>query len=591
MLRNKKGNFGLALLLGLIFALVPVSFVQAAEITFTGYTAETAYSTPISIGNITTVGGKASIKVDNLPVGAIVKVYDQSSGGKLLGSSTVKTGTSATVSLSSLSSNVYVSVTLESVRSEISIGQSTKLTDLNTVVKNNAGISDTVTVTGVSVGDIVKVYDALTEGQVLGTATVAKAKDVAVVSIKQLGTTAGSIYVSLKTLGSTESERSAINYDEELVTDALIIGSSIAVNNAGVSDTVTVTGLSAGDVVKVYDASTEGQVLGTATVAKAKDVAVVSIKQLGPEAGSIYVSLKKVGENEATTRLKTDYIAEPQTYELADHNIDIKNNAGVADTVTVTDLTSGDIVKVYDSPAKTILLGKATVAKGKTEAVASIKQLGIASGNVSVTVTSPGERESETYEKGYLKEEQTEPLEVGQINVINNSGTADKVTVTGLEVGDIVKVYDAAGTKLLGKATVAKDKTEAVISISQLGTAIGTVKVSVTSIGMRESDPVAKGYDEEDQSSSPNLSDISIANSLTANDKVTVAGLAVGDIVKVYKTSTGGILWGKATVASGETQAEVTIRQLGSGAGTVWVTVTSSGKLESSRTEQTYLAE
>ncbi|MHB8073747.1 hypothetical protein [Desulfosporosinus fructosivorans] len=590
MLKNKKGNFGLALLLGLIFALVPVSVAQAAAITFTGYTAETAYVTPISIGDLTTVGGKASITVDNLPVGAIVKVYDQSSGGKLLGSSTVKTGTSATVSLSGLNSNVYVSVTLESVRSEISVGPST-LIDANVVAKNNAGISDTVTVTGVAVGDIVKVYDSATEGQVLGTATVAKAKDVAVVSIKQLGTTAGSLYVSLKTLGKTESIRSKIDYDKELVTDELPAGSSIAVNNAGVSDTVTVTGVSVGDVVKVYDASTEGQVLGTATVAKDKDVAVVSIKQLGPEAGSIYVSLKKVGENEATTRLKTDYIAEPQTYELADHNIVIKNNAGVADTVTVTDLTSGDIIKVYNTPAKTILLGKATVAKGKTEAIASIKQLGIASGNVSVTVTSPGERESETFEKGYLKEDQTEPLEVDQIDVINNSGTADKVTVTGLEVGDIVIVYDASGTKLLGKATVAKDKTEAVVSISQLGTAIGTVKVSVTSIGKRESLLVEESYVAEVQSSSPNLSDISIANNLTANDKVTVAGLAGGDIVKVYKTSTGGILWGKATVASGVTQAEVAIRQLGSGAGEVWVTVTSPGTLESSRIKQTYLAE
>ena len=493
MLKNKRKNFILSVLLGLVFALVPVSFVQAAT------TLPLLDSDNISMVNIE---GKPSIEVTGLPVGAIVKVYDQDSGGKLLGSATVKTGqTSAIVSLSNLNSDVYVSVTLESAKSKISVAQ-TVLTQGITVI-NNAGIADTVTVTDLEVGDIVKVYDQVGT-KLLGNATVAKGKTEAIVSITQLGTSTGSVNVTLTSIGEKESNKCVKTYDAEVGTGVLDSGSITVINNAGIADTITVTNLEVGDVVKVYNAATLGKLLGTATVAKGKTEAVVSIPQLGTVSGTVYVTLKSVGKKESERSSGISYEAEPQTYALADHNITIINNAGLADTVTVADdgvisvLEVGDIVKVYNAATAGKLLGTATAVKGKTEAVvavASIQQLGTGNGTVWVTVTSKGNRESDRCSQIYIAEGQSIAPEDANITVANNTGINDRVTVTGLIAGDIVKVYDdGTAGNLLGKSTVAKDKTEAVVIIRQLGTGAGNVWVTVTSIGKLESVRVVQVY-------------------------------------------------------------------------------------------------
>ena len=73
MLKNIRRNFILSALLGLLFALVPVSLAQAAE-------ASKVTDADVSLENI---AGKPSVIVKNLPVGAMVKLYDQN--GKLLG--------------------------------------------------------------------------------------------------------------------------------------------------------------------------------------------------------------------------------------------------------------------------------------------------------------------------------------------------------------------------------------------------------------------------------------------------------------------------------------------------------------------------
>jgi len=489
LLKNISKDLLLTVFLSLVFALVPVGLAQAATALPVG--------TQISTGN---VAGKPSVTVSGLTVGMIVKVYDASSGGKLLGSATVKTGTSVIVSLSSLKDPLFVSVTMESDRQSIEVSKTDTLLPAEVGVINNAGIADTVTVTGV-------------------------------------------------------------------------------------------TGLLEGDVVKVYDTNdASAKLLGTSKVLQ--DKAVVSIKQLpDPSSGGVvFVTLTKSGKTESS-RFGKDYSGEPQTAALVTRNITIKNNAGVADTVTVTGLTAGDIIKVYganDLSAKP--LGTATVAKEKTEAVVSIKQLGTGVGLAYVTVTSIGERESDPLASSYDIEPKTVISWVtDQIVVVNNSGTADTVTVTGLVAGDIVKVYK--GTILLSTSVVKVNS--AVVSISQLGTGSGTVNVSVTRKEMQESALEPVDYDAEVQSSPPVDADITVVNNVQASsdDTVTVTGLVAGDIIKVYKTSAGGLLWGKATVASGSTEAKLTIRQLGTGAGSVWVTVTSAGKLESTRIEQSYLVE
>lgn len=74
-------------------------------------------------------------------------------------------------------------------------------------------------------------------------------------------------------------------------------------------------------------------------------------------------------------------------------------------------------------------------------------------------------------------------------------------------------------------------------------------------------------------------------------DAITVSGLQPGDVVNVYDSEAGGSKLGTTVTAAGQSVAIVTVAQLGTGAGQVYVTVTNAGRTESARVAQTYDAE
>lgn len=99
--------------------------------------------------------------------------------------------------------------------------------------------------------------------------------------------------------------------------------SNITVKNyiCGIDDKVTVSGLQNGDIVKVYDQSSNGSILGQATASS--DTAVVDIPQLQTSQtlsnGSfIYVSATIPGESESN-RVQASYVKEPLPWQVYDH--------------------------------------------------------------------------------------------------------------------------------------------------------------------------------------------------------------------------------------------------------------------------------
>lgn len=99
--------------------------------------------------------------------------------------------------------------------------------------------------------------------------------------------------------------------------------SNITVKNyiCGIDDKVTVSGLQNGDIVKVYDQSANGSILGQATASS--DTAVVDIPQLQTSQtlsnGSfIYVSATTPGESESN-RVQASYVKEPLPWQVYDH--------------------------------------------------------------------------------------------------------------------------------------------------------------------------------------------------------------------------------------------------------------------------------
>ncbi|MCB2357427.1 hypothetical protein, partial [Clostridium estertheticum] len=172
-------------------------------------------------------------------------------------------------------------------------------------------------------------------------------------------------------------------------------------------------------------------------------------------------------------------------------NITVTNNAvGTPDTIVVKTLAVGDIVKVYSAAGT--LIGTSTAATATGIVTVSIAQLGAAAGSVSLTITSTGDLESPKSAAITVDAEaKSVTLDVAKIVVTNNTtGKADTVVVSGLALGDIVKVY-SADAKLIGTSTAATATGIVTVSITQLGVASGSVTATVTSKGLLESDKSA----------------------------------------------------------------------------------------------------
>jgi hypothetical protein len=193
----------------------------------------------------------------------------------------------------------------------------------------------------------------------------------------------------------------------------------------GTSDMVTVTGLSAGDIVKVYADGGTTTPLGTAAVGSGSNSAIITINQLGAAAGYVYVTVTQPAYSESR-RIVKSYLAEPLSVAPSAGNIRITNNStGTPDTVALLGLQAGDIVKVYADASKTNLLGSAIAVTGSREGtVVSIGQLGSTEGVVYVTLTELGKGESRATEKGYAGEAMSAKPKLAQIRVLNElSGT------------------------------------------------------------------------------------------------------------------------------------------------------------------------
>jgi len=120
-----------------------------------------------------------------------------------------------------------------------------RLYDVHT---QNTDIDDSTDVMG---GDTIKVYNAATGGKIIGKTTVSNSKTDATIKIPQLGTNAGSVYISLTNKNKGESSKTEVDYSAENKTSALSASNIVVTNNVGAADTVQVSSVSSGEVVNV----------------------------------------------------------------------------------------------------------------------------------------------------------------------------------------------------------------------------------------------------------------------------------------------------------------------------------------------------
>ncbi|MBC8062225.1 MAG: hypothetical protein H7Y18_16375, partial [Clostridiaceae bacterium] len=261
---------------------------------------------------------------------------------------------------------------------------------------NALGTADTVVVPSLAIGDIVKVYSAATLGTLLGSATATAAGSLTV-SIAQIGAGAGSVYVTVTSKNMLESPRSAaVTVAAEAKSVTPVAANIVATNKiTGIPDTIVVPSLAIGDIVKVYSAATAGTLLGSATATAAGSL-TVNIAQLGTALGNVYVTVTSKALLESDRSAAVAYGAEAKSTTPIVANITLANYADIADVITVTGLSAGDIVKVYTvSSGGTVIATSKAVAIGKTGISFNVAQLGLTSGSVYLSVTSTGKNESD----------------------------------------------------------------------------------------------------------------------------------------------------------------------------------------------------
>ncbi|WP_248930004.1 beta strand repeat-containing protein [Paenibacillus hamazuiensis] len=109
----------------------------------------------------------------------------------------------------------------------------------------------------------------------------------------------------------TAGQTTTVNFGVARSTPPSAANITVVNNPAGTPDTVTVKGLTAGDVIKVYNQQTSGNLLATSNpVISGQSSVTASVYQLGTSAGYVYVSVTSTGKSEST-RTEAPYSAEP----------------------------------------------------------------------------------------------------------------------------------------------------------------------------------------------------------------------------------------------------------------------------------------
>jgi len=542
-------------------------------------------------------GTPDTIEVNGLLENDIVKVYAATSAVEPFAAGTVQSGQSSvtiSTSLAKSAGTIYITRASQNkgdsartAKTYIAEPASIPVASGNIIIANNVeGVSDTITVTGLVAGDVARIYTTASGKVPIGGVRVKSGETSVVISIPQIGKAAGTVYVSVTSFPLVESTRTAASYIAENISTAPSADDITVINNAeGNMDTILVTGVTSGDVIRIYPSPKSKTFAFTGRVPEGKTEITLNIPQLSKTEGTILVAVISEGKLESSRTAKS-YAAEARSEYPVDDNIIVTNNPeGFADVVNIKGLQAGDLVKLFPAGSK-LLIGIAKVPENGTEVTIPITQTAV---KLTVTVTSINKLES--YPKNFMGRMFTLAPSSAEITVTNNGdGISDLVTVTNLSEDDLVKVY-LSGNTPVGIAFVPKGGTSVSVMVPQLGKTKGKVNVTVTKLNRAESARTVKEFDAEPVTAAPAVNNITVINNKGAEDTVTVNGLAAGDLIRVYATSSAKVTLGSARVASDATSASITVYQLGAKAGTIYVSVASPDKPESTRTAKPFAAE
>lgn len=594
-------------LAGSLFVSVTAVGFEESDRTQVDFVAETQ-STALAADDVTIVnnifGTLDEITIINIAPDDIIRVYPNSVSSFALGT-VISDDITATLFINQLSTaagRVYITVQhtdeLESGRTAVAYASETSdtlTTGLVTVANNfyTAPLGsqppesfDTITVSGVDIGDSITVYTTLTGSNILiGTGPLV-AGDISgtdtTITISQLGIKAGKIYVTIKKVGKAESKRATVYYPAEIVSvipaDAIIK----VTNNYDAIDYVDVSGLTDGDIVSVYNSPVSLLPIGSDTVGPGATTASASIAKdvLLAAGGKVYVTVTSVGANESSRKIVT-YLKEDANKALSSGQITIVNNYNTSDTVLVSGLAVGDVIKIYTTLTSPLWIESDTAATDTLLFTLSSQLPSAKGGNIYVTITTSAAGESPRASVRYSAEPVTSPPVAKDINVVNNYRASDTVFVPGIQEYDEVRVYTSmTGGTEIGLVSVNAGETSATVLIAddadkKLSATGGKIYVSVKSTVANESARVLVLYSAEATALAPDVNDIVVTNNFNIEDTILVSGLGTDYVVTVYSALTGTTVIDSGTVGDGETTIEFTLPagKLSSAGGKIYVSV------------------
>jgi hypothetical protein len=483
-------------------------------------------------------------------------------------------------------------------------------TDANNITvdykRNPTGTNDAVNIDGLEAGDQVRLYANATTTSVLARGTVgANRTDVtlsrASFAREDLEVT---LFISVARRNMLESNRIPVVMSRVVAKpseDALANANITITNNAGIQGTIFVSGIHEGVTITAYSEQTNGRTLGTARVAAAGNSATISLN-LGRSNGEVWLTAREPGFAESG-RKRVAFLAQA-TSETAGiltknglpdyNNVAIVNNVGAPDTITISgNIREGDNIRAYASNTTGTVLGQITAGPQDHSVTITIGQLGRDGGTVYLSIINRGNLESARIPFVFEPEMSSFPIIATNSSVRNNTNSAPTIEVWGLNSGDVITVYDAAnGGRTLGRGTVDTYATSVTFNLSSLNIDGQFVWVTRRSIGLSESARTAVGYDQKlTQSTQIDASDITIFNHAGIRDEIIVNNVAANEIIRVYSSHNAANPIAEGTVRSGTNTITLTVDQLGTGNGTVHISVTRPGQSESLRTAKGYAAE
>jgi hypothetical protein len=546
-------------------------------------------------------GTNDTLYIDGLEAGDIIRIYvNDTTTSVMLRGTVANNRTDVTLSRAEFAKEnedvtLFVTVTRRNMRESdrvpvkmdaVQASRAFAVKDPSVTITNNAVITSTIFVSGLFEGVSITAYSAEAGGRNLGTSRVAAGASSATINLS-LGRENGSVWLTRREPGFAESARVEFTYgeQEQSLFDKLSVN---IVNNVGTADTITVSGnIRDGDVVRAYASTTTGAVLGQVTAGSQDYSVVISIGQLGREAGTVFLTITNRGKLESA-RTPFPFEGEMPSAAISASNITVRNNVNAAPTITVWGLNAGDIVTVYDAAVNGRSLGKGTVDSFASSVTFNLLSLGSEKGSVFVTRKSAGLNESTRTEAKYDEQRPSTPIAAANVTIINNAIIPDIITVTGVMTNDTIKIYSTLGaTDPIAEAVVPGGTNTVNISVAQLGTGAGSVFVSVTHFEHSESPRTQVRYTAEQVSVA--LNDVRVENRTATTVDLIISGLSHGDVIRMYSDPACTILLGSASaVGFGEITITVTINQIGASSGVVYITRTSHGMHESANCAYQY---